>query len=267
MKISSIAKLKSKDLIVFDLDGTLIRTKFPMDTEMSELITCLLKAKKVAIIGGAKYSVLNKLFLHKLKCSKNFLEKLFLFPTTATTFYKYNNGWKQIYELRLKTSEVARIKEAFEEVFQEMGYKHPKKTYGEIVEDRGSQVTFAVYGQDIVKVLGMKGVEMKEHWLKKNLKIKMKMANLLAKKLPNLEVRSAGFTAIDVTKKGIDKAFGILQMQKYLKIPISQMLFVGDAMFKGGNDYAVVKTGVDWMSVKDPEETKKIISQILNKHD
>jgi len=105
---------------------------------------------------------------------------------------------------------------------------------------------------------------MKEEWLKNNLETKMKIASLVAKRLPNLEVRAAGFTTIDVTKKGIDKAYGIHQMQKYLKVPIKNMFFVGDAMFKGGNDYAVIKTGVDYVSVKDPEETKKIISQILN---
>jgi len=75
-----------------------------------------------------------------------------------------------------------------------------------------------------------------------------------------LEVRAAGFTTIDVTKKGIDKAYGIRQIQKHLKIPISKMFFIGDAIFPGGNDYAVVRTGVDYMPVKNPEEAKKIIN-------
>ena len=91
----------------------------------------------------------------------------------------------------------------------------------------------------------------------------MRITKLVAEKLPNLEVRAAGFTTIDVTKKGIDKAFGIYQIQKHLKVPISKMLFVGDAMFPGGNDYAVIRTGVDYIPVKGPEETKKIIREIL----
>ena len=264
MKISDIKKLKDKDLVVFDLDGTLIHTKSPMDSEMSQLLVRLLAIKKVAIIGGGKYSIFQELFLRKLKCPKNLLEKLALFPVTGTAFYKYSNGWKQVYSLRLTASEVAKIRKAFEDTFKEMGYEHPKKTYGELIENRESQVSFSVFGQDIVRVLGHKGVEMKARWSKTNSKTKMKIAKLMAKKLPNLEVKAAGFTTIDVTKKGIDKAYGIQQMQKYLKVPISKMFFVGDAMFKGGNDHAVVKTGVDFMATNGPEETKKIISKILN---
>lgn len=263
MKISNLKKLKEKDLFVFDLDGTLIQTKSPMDQEMSKLITRLLEVKKVAVIGGGKYAVFQELFLRQLKCPKEFLKKLFLFPTTSTTFYKYNHGWKNMYALRLTTSEVVKIKKAFAEVFKETGYQHPQKTYGKIIENRGTQVSFSVFGQDLVRVLGEKGVRMKKKWLRDNLKTKMKIAKLVAKKLPDLEVRAAGFTTIDVTKKGIDKAYGIYQIQKYLKVPISRMLFIGDAMFPGGNDYAVVRTGVDYLPVKGPQETKKIIRQIL----
>src|SRR3989344_2101075 len=264
MKILNLKKLKKKDLIVFDLDGTLIQTKSPMDLEMSKLISKLLLLKKVVVIGGGKYSVFQELFLRQLKFHKKLLSQLFLFPTTATAFYKYNHGWKRVYSLFLTTSEISKIKRAFKDVFDEIGYKHPKKTYGEIIENRGgSQVSFSVYGQDLVRALGNKGVRMKEKWLRDNLKTKMRITKLVAEKLPNLEVRAAGFTTIDVTKKGIDKAFGLRQIGKRLKVPIKKMLFVGDEIFPGGNDYAVVKTGVDYIKVKGPEETKKIIREIL----
>lgn len=260
----SIKKLKGKDLIVFDLDGTLIETKSPMSVEMSELMTQLLEVKKVAIIGGGKYGIFRELFIRHLKCKKELLKNLFLFPTTSTAFYRYNYGWKKIYSLSLAISEIKKIKKAFEDVFSEIGYKHPKKTYGTLIENRGTQVSFSVYGQDLVKKLGKKGVRMKKEWRRKNSEIKMKIAELVSKKLPDLEVRAAGFTTIDVTKKGIDKAYGIYQIQKHLKIPVSRMFFIGDGIFPGGNDYAVVRTGVDYKYVKDLKETKKIIRQILN---
>jgi HAD superfamily hydrolase (TIGR01484 family) len=235
-----------------------------MTPAMSTLMTRLLEVKKVAVIGGGKYEVFQELFLKQLKCEPKFLKKLFLFPTTATAFYQYGEkGWDLVYSLFLSTTEVDNIKRAFEDVFKEIGYKHPSKTYGEIIENRGTQVSFSVYGQDLVSVLGQEGVRMKERWLKDNLETKMKIAKLVAQKLPDLEVRAAGFTTIDVTKKGIDKAFGIYQMEKYLKIPISKMLFMGDAMFKGGNDYPVIKTGIDYIAIKGPEETAKILESLL----
>jgi phosphomannomutase len=264
MKILNVRKLKPKHLIVFDLDGTLAPTKAPMDAEMSKLIAKLLSVKKVAVIGGGKYSVFQFQFLKQLKAPKDLLKHLYLFPTTATSFYRYQNGWKNVYSLHLSKTEKSQIVKAFEEAFVKINYRHPKKTYGKILEDRGTQVTFSALGQDVVDILGReKGVRAKEQWLKKNKALKMNTAALVAKRLPNLEVHAAGFTSIDVTKKGIDKSYGLKQIKKHLGAPISQMLFVGDAIFPGGNDYAVVKTGVDYIQVKGPEETKKIIRALL----
>jgi HAD superfamily hydrolase (TIGR01484 family) len=264
MKILNVSKLRPKRLIVFDLDGTLAPTKAPMDVEMSKLIARLLSQKKVAVIGGGKYAVFQVQFLKQLKAPKSFLKHLYLFPTTATSFYRYNGGWKNIYALELSKEEKVKILQAFKNAFDRLGYNHPKKTYGKIIEDRDTQVTFSALGQDVVDMAGrVKGVWMKERWLRKNKALKMKIARLVAKSLPNLEVHAAGFTSIDVTKKGIDKSYGLRQIQKHLGIPVKDMLFVGDAIFPGGNDYAVVKTGVDYIQVKGPAETKKIIRSLI----
>lgn len=263
MKINSLKKIPKKDLIVFDLDGTLIETKSPMDQEMSDLLSKLLRLKKVAVIGGGKYEIFQDLFLKQLKCPRQLLSNLFLFPTTSTAFYKYNGGWKNVYSLRLTKRQVRKIKNTFEKVFQEIGYRHPKRTYGELIEDRGTQVSFSVFGQDLVKVLGKKGVLMKKKWKREHTPTKMKIARLMQKYLPEFEIRAAGYTTVDVTKKGIDKAYGLAQIKKYLKVPLQKMLFVGDALQKGGNDYAVIRTGVDYIAVSGPKETKKIIRNLL----
>lgn len=265
MKITNFAKLKQKRLIVFDLDGTLVLTKSLMDSEMDRLVSKLLEEKRVAIIGGGKYGVFQSLFLRQLTAPKDLLQNLFLFPTTSTSFYKYNKGWKRVYVHALSATERSKIKATFNRVFQEIGYKHPKKTYGRIIEDRGTQVTFSVFGQDIVTALGKKGVAIKEKWKHEHTDTKMLIAKLMAKYLPNLEVHAAGYTSIDVTQKGIDKAYGLRQIEKYLKVKIKDMVFVGDAIFPGGNDYAAVKTGVDYVPVVSIEDTKKVIRALLNK--
>ena len=80
-KIFSFENFRQKDLFVFDLDGTLIETKSPMDSEMLGLIAKLLEVKKVAVIGGGKYGVFQELFLRRLKCRKELLKNLFLFQS------------------------------------------------------------------------------------------------------------------------------------------------------------------------------------------
>lgn len=263
MKISNIAKLKPKKLIVFDLDGTLAPSKSPMDNEMANILGQLLRVKKVAVIGGGKYEIFQMQLLHELKIDKKLLKNLFIFPTTATAFYIYENSWKKVYALALSKKEVVKIKNTFERVFTEIGYRHPKKVYGELIEDRGTQVSFSVYGQDIVAVLGKRGIRMKEEWKKIHTPIKMKIAKMMSQYLPEFEVRAAGFTTIDVTRKGIDKAYGLQQIKKNVRIDIKDMLFIGDAIFPGGNDYPIVKTGIDYIPVRDAEETKAIIRVLL----
>lgn len=265
MKITKLSQIKSKKLIVFDLDGTLAPSKSTMDSEMAKLMHELLVAKKVAIIGGGKYALFKHQFLNELKVPKELLKNLFLFPTTATAFYRYNSGWKNVYEHKLTKTEVEQIKKTFNRVFKEIGYKHPKKVYGKVIENRGTQVTFSALGQEIVAVLGKKGVELKDKWKEENNHTKMQIAALMSKYLPKLEIRAAGHTSVDVTKKGIDKAYGLKQIENHIKVKIKDMLFVGDAIFPGGNDYAVTKTKVDYFPVKSPEDTKKVIKAVLVK--
>ena len=259
-----MAKLKNKKIIIFDLDGTLTESKSNLDSEMSKLLCELLNHKKVAIIGGGKYEQFKNQFLKNFKCDAKKLKNLFLFPTNATAFYKFkNNKWRKIYEFELKRSEVQKIFEAFNETFKKFNYNHPEKTYGPVIENRGTQITFSALGQEVVSRLGNQGLKLKESWLKKNKKLREKMANYLQKLLPEFEIRIGGLTSIDITKKGIDKAFGVSQISKNLKTSIKDMVFVGDALFPGGNDYSAKKTGILCIQVKSPEETKKLIKEII----
>ncbi len=272
MKISNVKRglqrIKAKGLIVFDFDGTLTLTKSPMDPQMAALVRQLLSVKKVAVIGGGKYGLFQTLFLQRLKAPRRLLKNLYLFPTTGTSFYAYKSGWKKIYALRLSKAQRRRIKKAFGDAFQRIGYRSPQKVYGKVIEDRGTQITFSALGQDVVAVLGEKrGVALKERWLRENRDLKMLIARTLADLLPEFEVRAAGFTSIDVTKKGIDKGYGLKQIEKYADEPIKNMLFVGDAIFPGGNDYGIVKTGVDYIPVTGPIQTKTIIRTLLKNAD
>lgn len=255
--------LSKKSLVVFDLDGTLTETKSVMEPDMAKALRALLKEKKVAVIGGGSYRQFRKQFLAKLHCPPGTLANLFIFPTTATEFYRYQKGWKNVYCYALSKAQEKSIRKAIKEVFREIHYFAPKKTYGPTLQDRISEMSYSFLGQDVVAKLGPKGVRLKKEWTARNTPLKLKVARLLQKKLPELEVRPAGFTTIDITRKGIDKAYGVRQIEKYLHIPIKDMVFIGDALYRGGNDAAAKKTGVRTIAVKGPKDTIKIIKKIL----
>src|SRR3989344_5440016 len=224
-------KHKEAKLVIFDLDGTLTESKSDMDVEMAGLLEKLLEKKMIAVIGGGKYELFQKQLLARLNLPEELLKNLFLFPTTATSFYKYDAGnWRQVYALSFSEEEKKKIFDAFEKVFAELNY-HPEDVYWKVVEDRGSEITFSALGQNAP-------IDLKTEWKEEDAELKLKIVEILQKYLPDMEVRVAVFTSIDITRKGIDKEYGIRQVEKYLGISIKDMLFVGDSLFSGGNDSA-----------------------------
>jgi HAD superfamily hydrolase (TIGR01484 family) len=248
--------LSKKTLIVFDLDGTLTASKAPLKKDMARALAALLAREKVAVIGGGSYKQFKGQFVDHLTCSLALFKNLFLFPTTSTSFYRYERGaWKEIYRKVLSAAEKKAIMSAFKNAFSAAGYVPPKKIWGKTIEDRGSQITFSALGQKAP-------VKAKAAWNAKS-DVRPQLMKIMGKSLSGFEVRRGGLTSIDVTKKGIDKAYGVRQIKKILKIPIKDMLFIGDALYKGGNDAAAKKTGVQTMPVKGPANTIAIIKKIL----
>ncbi len=132
---------------------------------------------------------------------------------------------------------------------------HVARIWGEQIEDRGSQITFSGLGQQAP-------IEEKEKWdpdFSKRKKIKAVLGELI----PEFSVNLGGTTSIDITKPGIDKAYGIRKLRDTLGIAISDMIFIGDAIFPGGNDYPAKQAGAVSICVRDPEETKRVVEAII----
>ena len=253
----------AKKLIAFDLDGTLAPSKSPLPDKMAGLIQALLQKFEVCVISGGKFGQFEKQLLGNLEASHHELQRLHIMPTCGTRYYLFNpstDKWDLQYAEDFTESEKEKIKEALNKGFDDLGYRE-KKVYGETLEDRGSQITFSVLGQDIVDELGMKGVEMKEAWDPDNRK-KQEIRDYVAPLIPEFEVRVGGVTSIDVTKKGIDKAYGMRKLMSSLEIGKDEILFIGDRLQEGGNDYPVKAMGIDTVAVKSWEETAVVIDAL-----
>jgi len=135
-----------KQLIVFDLDGTLAESKSSLDTEMSTLLHDLLGIIKVAMISGGNWPQFEKQLLSNLPHDES-LENLSLLPTCGTKFYKYTGGdWGKIYSEDFTYDEKKKIIGSLTKAIDETGFKK-KKVWRGIIEDRGSQITFSALGQ------------------------------------------------------------------------------------------------------------------------
>lgn len=241
-----------KKLIVFDLDGTLAESKSSIDKEMAALIKDLLKVVKVAIISGGDWEQFNKQVIRKLP-ERTTLKNLFILPTCGTKFYEYKSGWKKRYSEDFSQEEKEKVLSSLKKAIDKSGLKF-KKLWGKQIEDRGSQITFSALGQKAP-------LKEKEKWDPDFTKRK-KIKKPLDKMLDHFSVNLGGSTSIDITEPGIDKAYGIGKLKDILNIEISEMLFIGDALFPGGNDYPAKKAGVLSIEVKHINETKRVIEAI-----
>lgn len=245
-----------KKIIVFDLDGTITESKSPMDAEMAALFLRVLDRMNIAVITGGGYERFELQFA-ALKCSDEQRRRLFFFPTTGTRFYRFTTAWEQVYADEMNEEERQKIMNAFERAYKDIGYQHPERVYGEILEDRGTQVTFSACGQDAP-------LDVKMAFKAAHDDRRLALADAVRRYLPDFEVKVPGVTSIDVTRKGIDKGYGIGKIEEFLGIPVSEMVFVGDALYEGGNDHPVIRTGIDTVAVKNPGETKVVLKAWLD---
>lgn len=253
-----------RKVIAFDLDGTLAPSKSPLPDKMSELLGKLLQKYQVCVMSGGKFGQFEAQLLDNLKVEPKLLEKLHLMPTCGTRYYKVaanTKKWKLIYAEDFSEEQKARIIKALNEGIDHFGYRE-KKTWGETIEDRGSQITFSALGQDIAAELGEEGVKLKEEWDPTHEK-KQKLRKYVAELIPEFEVRVGGGTSIDITKPGVDKAYGMQKLLDMLSISKKDVFFIGDRLAEGGNDYPVKAMGVDCMEISDWEETALVIEAIL----
>lgn len=241
-----------KELIVFDLDGTLAESKSAIDAEMATLLDSLLGIVKVAVISGGAWQQFEDQMLAHLSHDER-LNNLSLLPTCGTKFYQYDSRWEQLYSEDFTEAEKTKIIESLKAIGSADG--KVERLWGEVIEDRGSQITFSALGQQAP-------LEEKKRWdpdFTKRKKIKAELDALI----PEFSVRLGGATSVDVTKHGIDKGYGIRKLRDVLHTAIDQMIFVGDAVFPGGNDYPAKEAGALSIEVKDPHETKRVIETII----
>lgn len=253
-----------RKVIAFDLDGTLAPSKSPLPDRMGELLDQLLDTYHVCVISGGKFGQFEKQLLNGLQADPSRLERLHIMPTCGTRYMKYDvakKEWEKVYAEDFTEAEKKKITSVLAKVVEDLGYTE-KETYGETIEDRGSQISWSALGQDIIDHLGEEGLKRKESWDPDNSK-KAEIRDAAAELLPEFEVRSGGLTTIDITKPGIDKAYGMQKLMNMLEIGKGEILFIGDRLKEGGNDYPVKAFGIDCLEISKWEETALVVEAIL----
>lgn len=246
-----------KKLLAFDLDDTLAVTKSPISDRISELLGQLLDHFDVCIISGGRFEQFKLQVIGRLHVEPHKLTRLHLMPTCGTRYYRFDElekEWQLQYAEDLTDKQKKQIQDVLEASAKELNLWEANPA-GDIIEDRGSQITFSALGQKATP-------EDKYAWDPDGSK-KAKLRELAAQSLPGLEVRAGGSTSIDVTREGIDKAYGMQKLIEALDIHKDDILFFGDKLEEGGNDYPVKAMGITTLDVGEWVDTAHRLESIL----
>jgi len=251
-----MADMPAPRLVAFDLDDTLAPSKSPLDPRMLDTFAALLEVVPVAVISGGQFEQFEQQLVTPLRQRAGLrLEDLHLMPTCGTRYYRWaGTDWHLEYAEDLTEDEKARALAAVEAEAKQAGLWEPE-TWGPILEDRGSQITFSALGQAAP-------VDVKKAWDPTGEK-KDTLRRSVQAVLPDLEVRSGGSTSVDITRKGIDKAYGMTRLAQITGIPLDDMLFVGDRLDPEGNDYPVKALGVPCHAVDGWEDTDAFLGTLI----
>ncbi|MBN9153283.1 MAG: HAD-IIB family hydrolase [Microbacterium sp.] len=243
-------------LVAFDLDDTLAPSKAAIDPRIGALLVALAEKVEVAIISGGQLAQFETQVVDRLPAASAAVRsRIHLLPTCGTQYYRIDeDGIRTVYAHTLSDDEKARALGAVEEEARRLGLWE-SETWGPILEDRGSQITFSALGQRAP-------LEAKLAWDPTGER-KNALRAAVALRIPDLEVRSGGSTSVDITHRGIDKAYGMQRLVEQTGIPLDEMLFVGDRLDPDGNDYPVLALGVACHAVTGWEDTAAFLDGLL----
>ncbi len=243
-------------LVAFDLDDTLAPSKAAIDPRIAELLLALARRVEVAIISGGNEEQFRTQVIARLgDADAELLQRIHLLPTCGTRYLRHDgSGFSLVYARDLSEQQKTAALSALEEEARRLGLWE-SETWGPILEDRGSQITFSALGQKAPH-------DAKKAWDPDGSR-RAALRDAVASRVPDLEVRSGGSTSIDITRAGIDKAYGMTELAERTGIPFTEMLFFGDRLDEGGNDYPVKALGVPCVAVEGWEDTADHLDALL----
>lgn len=249
-------KLDDFEIFLFDMDGTLAESKSPITESMKVCLEQVLSYKKIGIISGGNWEQFETQVVSHI--DPKYYHNLIILPTTGTQLYTYSKekeNWVQEYNEALKKEERQYIIEQLDKAVRTAGFRQ-EEIYGIRFEDRTSQITYSALGSRAP-------YEKKKSWDPDQEK-RRKIITFLPEDIrKTYTVTIGGTTSIDITQKDIDKAYAIKKIHMLFHIDYDDMVFFGDKLQEGGNDFPVKKVLTSFIEVRDEHETEKILSNYV----
>jgi phosphomannomutase len=255
---------KMKNIVLFDLDGTLTPPREEMTKSMTQGLFNLLKHSEVGIVTGSPLEYVREQ-CQNLLCSQNdLLESLMIFPCNGTQEYSWDIDTKSF--LRVGSTNMAEAlgHKEFESIMQKLVHaqssivdEHDIPLTGHFISYRESMINWCPIGRNATAEDRKRFLAVDEkHGIRDKILLKLRL-NL---NLDKVRVVKGGQTSFDIYPVGWDKTYVLSRLDDFESIT-----FVGDACHSGGNDYElyVSEELSHRYHVSSPGETEKIIEENL----
>jgi HAD superfamily hydrolase (TIGR01484 family) len=251
MKFVPKIDLSKKKVIIADVDDTICESCQIISDEMADQIDNLSnRGYTFAFISGTSLNSLQKMISSKLKSEH------YLLATTGTNCTKMNNSKAEIkYNYSLQPEQKNKIFSALNKLIEHYQIK-TMTNKDDQVQDRDSQITFSAIGRHAPTEIKAK--------YDSDGKKRLEWIEFLKECFNDdeFDIKLGGTTSIDITQIGMDKEWGIRNFAVHQVISLNQILFFGDKLFPGGNDYPASKI-IDCIAVENPNETLSKLKELF----
>ncbi len=242
--------------IIFDMDDTLADSFVPPSDTILDKLLRLSQKIPIAIMSGAAYARMERDILSRIPKEPTDAH-WYVFSDSAAQCHAWeHHEWREKYNFPLTDSERMKISTTLKDAVRESKIFSENSDTSRILE-RDTSVAFTALPD------GASQAE-KRAWDPTSEK-RQKMITIVKTKLPEYEVLIGGKTTVDVTRLGMTKAHGVEWLAKELRVHPSDMRFIGDGFYEGGNDAVVIPTGIQTRQISSPSETEEVIDALLAK--
>ena len=236
-------------LIAFDLDGTLTESKQPITNKTAKFLTSLAYDYEIAIVTGGTMEQIKTQVLDRLPDWVQ--DKMHLMSCSGAEYFRFG---QTLYQNLIPKKEKAVMIPMLTGLLKQMGYWIDNPA-GDIIEDRGSQITISALGQKA-------SLKDKEDWDSFGIK-RREIRDAVKVMFPEYSVRVGGLTSVDISIQGIDKEYAINELLEWNQFEQSEVLYIGDKFRPGENDYPALVAGVTCLRVTSYADTPRVVGKYL----
>lgn len=234
----------------FDLDKTLTKSRSPMDAEHRPLFRKLCETRDVAIMSGGNEQQIRE------QTTSEFDGMYYALGQSGN--HAVDKAGAELWNDVLSPDQVSAILEFIEQLKQHFAID--VKDPNDLVENRGAQISYSVIGfhEDTEKKYAFDPDDSRRAAALRAMPTAVTVLNNAG-----VEVVPAGTTTYNFMALGRHKGYNVRRFIDHMNWQASECVYVGDALFPGGNDSSVIGV-IPTHAVQSPDDTFSFIKEMLS---